>query len=200
MNEVRPIHISGYARETHDFYRTPSWVTAALLKHVKLRGPVWEPCCGDGAMASVLAEHGHEVVATDIVDRGFGVSGVDIFECDAFPPGCAALVTNPPYGEGGATAPRTTSKAMLRFVQHTLAMTQKANGQLALLVRLQWTAGQRASELITSGPFDAMIALTHRIRWFDLGKETNHGQHHHAWVFWDFKRNSACPPRILFSD
>lgn len=201
MNEVRPIHISGYKRASHDFYRTPSWVTAALLKHVTLRGPVWEPCCGDGAMATVIAGHGHSVVASDIVDRGFGETGVDFFGCESFPSGCGAMVTNPPYSDGtGAMAPRVTSQAMLRFVRHALTLTGRANGQLALLVRFQWSAGQAASNLITSGPFDALIALTRRIRWFDMGEETNNGQHHHAWLFWDFQRDGKCPPRIVFSD
>ena len=50
----RAIHISGYEREGRDFYATPSWVTEALLHHVRFRGRVWEPCCGDGAMSSVL--------------------------------------------------------------------------------------------------------------------------------------------------
>ena len=51
------IHISRYEREGRDFYATPSWVTEALLRHVRLRGQVWEPCCGDGAMSTVLAAH-----------------------------------------------------------------------------------------------------------------------------------------------
>ena len=57
----RAIHVSGYEREGQDFYATPAWVTEALLRHVRFRGPVWEPCCGDGAMSSVLAGHGYEL-------------------------------------------------------------------------------------------------------------------------------------------
>src|SRR6185437_10998690 len=103
----------------------------------------------------------HSVVASDIADRGFGEAGVDFFACEALPPGCGAMVTNPPYSDGsGAMAPRVTSQAMLRFVRHALTLTGRANGQLALLVRLQWTAGQAASNLITAAPFDALIALT----------------------------------------
>src|SRR3954468_20684491 len=75
--ERRAIHVSGYQREGRDFYATPSWVTEALLQHVSLWGPVWEPCCGDGAMATVLAAHGHEVVSSDIADCGFGTPGID---------------------------------------------------------------------------------------------------------------------------
>jgi hypothetical protein len=201
MNEVRPIHISGYNRTDHDFYPTPSWVTAALMKHVTLRGPVWEPCCGDGAMAKVLAQDGNTVVSTDLVDHGFGQAGIDFFSCEAFPGDCAAMVTNPPYGDGG-TMQRSSqvSSAMRRFVQHSLLLTERANGQLALLVRFQWMAGKRASDLITGGPLDTVVALTKRIRWFDYGPQTNNGQHHHAWLFWDYQRDRQRPPRIVFSD
>lgn len=201
MNDYRPIHISGYQRTDHDFYATPAWVTAALLKHVTLRGPVWEPCCGDGAMARVIEADGHAVHATDLSDFGFGQAGLDFFSCEQFPEGCQAMVTNPPYGDGGVNQRATNvSKSMLRFVQHAIQLTEQTNGQLALLVRFQWMAGKRASELITSGPLDTVVALTKRITWFDRGKETNQGQHHHAWLFWDCQRDRSLPPRIVFSD
>lgn len=201
MNEFRPIHISGYDRTDHDFYPTPSWVTAALLKHVKLRGPVWEPCCGDGAIARIIEASGQQVVSTDLVDHGFGRAGVDFFACRSFPAGCGAMVTNPPYGDGGVMQRSANiSKAMRRFVRHAIDLTEQANGQLALLVRFQWMAGRRASDLITSGPLDAVLALTRRIRWFDMGPQTTNGQHHHAWLFWDSQRDRSTPPRMIFTD
>jgi hypothetical protein len=201
MAESRPIHISGYDRQAEEFYSTPDWVTRCLLSQIRLDGPVWEPCCGDGAMARVIAGAGHCVIATDLADYGFGTVGVDFFSCREFPAGCRALVTNPPYGEAGP-ARRTTnvSMAMLRFVRHALVLTAKANGQLALLVRFQWIAGKRAAELITSGPLDTVIALTRRIQWFDHGAATNAGQHHHAWIVFDYRRDLLSPPpRIVFA-
>lgn len=50
--------MSGYDRRGRDFYATPDWVTDALLQRVRFRGPIWEPCCGSGAMSTVLAAHG----------------------------------------------------------------------------------------------------------------------------------------------
>jgi len=32
MTQPRAIHYSGYARKFNDFYATPAWVTAALLR------------------------------------------------------------------------------------------------------------------------------------------------------------------------
>ena len=125
--DFRPIHISGYAREANDFYPTPAWVTEALLRHVTLRGPVWEPCCGDGAIARVSESRGHLVEATDLGDRGYGRGGVDFFACGAVPDGCRAIVTNPPYGDGGAErTSRRASSQLLAFVRHAIALADAA--------------------------------------------------------------------------
>ena len=143
----RAIHYSGYDRKRRDYYATPDWVTDTLLQHIHFRGPIWEPCCGDGAMSSILAGHGYEVVSTDIADRGFGTPGVNFLACHNVPQGCRSIVTNPPYGDTGSHAEQSrSSRAMLNFLRHALALTASVQGQLALLVRLQWMAGQRAAE------------------------------------------------------
>jgi hypothetical protein len=193
----RSIHVSGYERQSGDFYPTPDWVTEALLRHVTLRGPVWEPCCGDGAVARVMERAKLKVTATDLVDRGFGRAGVNFFECSAFPESCRALVTNPPYGDTGLGGKSTSG--MQKFVRHALDLTARANGQLALLVRFQWIAGKRASALISSGPLSRVVVLTKRIQWFDMGEHTKTGQHHHAWLFWDCSHGRLLPPSLVFA-
>jgi hypothetical protein len=198
--ENRPIHISRYEREGRDFYTTPSWVTEALLRYVRLRGAVWEPCCGDGAMSAVLAAYGYEVISTDIADRGFGTPGIDFPACRGMPADCRSIVTNPPYGDTGSHKGQVKSpSAMLDFVAHALGLIASVQGQLALLVRLQWMAGQRAADLLSSGPFAATIILTRRIQWFDMGEETNAAQHHHAWVVFDHNHPRGTPPALLYS-
>jgi hypothetical protein len=197
--DARAIHISGFARETRDFYATPSWVTEALLKHVTFRGKVWEPCCGDGAMSSVLAAHGLDVVSSDIADRGFGRPGVDFLACTEVPEGCRGIVTNPPYGDTGTPAGQEKSSvAMLKFLRHAMRLTESVQGQLALLVRLQWIAGRHASEMLSSGPFAATIVLNRRIQWFQMGADTKTAQHHHAWVVLDWGARPGVPV-LLFA-
>jgi hypothetical protein len=196
---TRAIHISGHERSGRDFYATPSRVTEALLRHVRFRGPIWEPCCGDGAMSKVLSAHGHEVVSSDIVDRGFGTAGVDFLACQQVPGNCRSIVTNPPYGDTGSHIGQAKSPAaMLGFLQHAMRLTETVQGQLALLVRLQWIAGKRAAEMMSAGPFSAVIVLTKRIQWFDMGEQTNTAQHHHAWVVFDHAHPAGQPPAMLF--
>jgi predicted RNA methylase len=198
--EPRAIHISGYDREGKDFYATPQWVTEALLQHIHLRGPVWEPCCGDGAMSTVLASHGHKVVSTDIAERGFGTPGIDFLTCRSMPDGCRTIVTNPPYGDTGSHKGQArSSAAMLRFLRHSLALAASVQGQLALLVRLQWIAGRRTADVLSTAPFAATVVLTRRIQWFAKGEHTNHAQHHHAWVVFDHAHPPGSPPALLYA-
>lgn len=198
-SEHRPIHISGYNRERRDFYATPKWVTNALLQDIRFRGPIWEPCCGTGAMSTVLATHGYDVVSTDIADRGFGTAGVDFLTCRNVPGGCRSIITNPPYGDTGShEGQNRSSKAMLGFLRHALKLTEAIQGQLALLVRLQWIAGQRAADVMSAAPFAAVLVLRQRIRWFDMGERTNTAQHHHAWVIFDHSHPPGQPPKLLY--
>jgi hypothetical protein len=197
---ARPIHVSGFARAEDDFYATPFWVTEALLRHIRFRGQIWEPCCGDGAMSTVFGRNGYKVVSTDIVDRGFGTSGVDFLACRTVPEGCRSLVTNPPYGDSGSHAGQSRSPtAMLNFLRHALMLTASVQGQLALLVRLQWIAGQRAAEVMSAAPFAAVVVLTQRILWFERGADTKPAQHHHAWVVFDHAHPPGQPPALLYA-
>ena len=197
----RPIFVSGYDRKVRDFYATPDWVTEALLRHVRFRGRVWEPCCGAGAISIVMQRRGYAVTSTDIADHGFGAAGVDFLSCQAMPDGCRAIVTNPPYGETRSLKGQDKSAmAMLGFVRHALRLTERVQGQLALLVRFQWIAGKRASALMSAAPFAAVIALTRRIHWFEEGANVNISQHHHAWVVFDYAHPVGRPPALLFAD
>jgi hypothetical protein len=151
-------------------------------------------------MSNVLVEHGHHVVSTDLMERGFGTSGVDFLQCQSVPEQCRAIVTNPPYGDSGSHAGQARSPvAMRNFLNHALMLTASVQGQLALLVRLQWIAGRRVAAIMSAAPFSAVIVLTQRIRWFDMGENTNAAQHHHAWVVFDHAHPPGQPPAMLYA-
>ena len=113
----RRIHVSDFDRRGRDFYATPNWVTEALLRHIRFRGPIWEPCCGGGAISTVLRKHGYEVVSSDIADWH---PGVDFLASRSVREGCRSIITNPPYGEAAVHEGQARSpKAMLDFLRHT---------------------------------------------------------------------------------
>lgn len=87
-----------HARHPSDFYATPAEVTRALIHSpagMFLPHRVWEPACGDGAMAKVLLDDDFEVIATDLHDRGYGIAGVDFLK--TLEMDCEWIATNPPF-------------------------------------------------------------------------------------------------------
>jgi hypothetical protein len=85
------------SRADADWWITPRWATEALLDRETLPPGVWEPACGDGAMAIPMAERGHRVIAQDLHDRGFGAAGHDFLLEPRMPVDVQAIVTNPPF-------------------------------------------------------------------------------------------------------
>jgi len=59
-----------------------------------LNSTIHDPCCGDGAIAAVLREHGLHVVATDLVDRGYGDGQEDFLRVGRRGP---LVIGNPPF-------------------------------------------------------------------------------------------------------
>src|SRR3546814_4759077 len=64
-------------RERNDFYPTPPNAVEALLSVEQFDGDIWEPACGDGAICRVLEAGGYRCVASDLIDRGYGETGID---------------------------------------------------------------------------------------------------------------------------
>lgn len=90
-------------RVENDFYPTPPEVTQALLdspegKILKAMPQrlIWEPCVGDGAMANVLKKNGFQIIAGDIVDRGYIGTEIQDFVTARWARS-PVLITNPPY-------------------------------------------------------------------------------------------------------
>ena len=59
-------------RATKDYYATHPSVTLDLLRVESFNHKILEPCCGGGFMAEVIKDAGYDVVASDIIDRGYG--------------------------------------------------------------------------------------------------------------------------------
>ncbi len=82
-----------------DFYQTPPEATRALIRSEHLPHGLWEPQCGLGAIAEILFDAGHAVVATDVEYRGYQhqCAAFDFLEAKACPSGIDGIVMNPPY-------------------------------------------------------------------------------------------------------
>ena len=119
---AKPFRIGN--RIPNEFYPTPPEATRALLSVETFDGTIWEPACGDGGIAQVLADHGHAVVSTDLYAYGFGESGIDFLRERTLR--AKHIVTNPPYGRGLADD----------FIEHALALTAQTDGKVVMLLNL----------------------------------------------------------------
>lgn len=158
-------------RRELDFYPTPPDATMALMEYLKLSPRrVWEPACGNGAMARVIEEYGHDVVASDLrEDSGYGKGGVDYLETKL--PEIDAIITNPPFN---------VSKDFIR----------KAVGEcglVAMLLKSQYWHAQDRLKLFREFPPAHVLPLTWRPDF--LFQERSPGERAHptmevAWTVW----------------
>lgn len=143
-------------REKDDFYPTPPEATRALLPLITdWPKVVWEPACGDGAIARVLEEAGCEVWGADLVDRGYGDGGADFFKCEM----CVAetLITNPPF------------KLAAEWILHAQRIGVQ---QMALLLKMTfWNAATR-NRVWKAWPPRSIHPLTWRLDFDGRGAPT----------------------------
>lgn len=59
-------------RESNDFYATDPVAIDKLVSAIHLPQNIWECACGTGCLSERLKHYGHDVVSTDLVDRGYG--------------------------------------------------------------------------------------------------------------------------------
>lgn len=160
------------AREANDFYRTPSHATEALLRVETFPSAIWEPACGDGAISMVLANAGHVVISTDLIERGFGVPRRDFLMEYQAPASC--IVTNPPF------------KLADEFVLHAIRLGVQ---RIAILQRLAWLEGlARHNALWSKYPPARVWVFAKRVtmwRGDDPNARDTGGAIPFAWFVWD---------------
>jgi len=172
---------SGYEREEKDYYPTPSWVTEALIPHLR-RKPrvVWEPACGENHMANVLSRH-MTCYGTDIA-RGqdfLSYTGADGYD---------AIITNPPYN------------LSVDFIEHSLRLMEPEMGMVAMLLRTDYDHAKTRARLFRDCPsFAKKVVLTKRITWFEPppGVPGKCPSFNHAWYIWDYQHTG--PPTIGYA-
>lgn len=170
-------HVNG---DPSGFYPTWPGATRALLSVEHFAGPIWEPACGEGDMSRVLIDAGHDVVSTDLVQRGFGEARVDfLMEWQARAPN---IVTNPPFGLAKP------------FVDRALSLT---TGKVAMFLRLAFLEGVERGGWFSDTPLARVWIMSRRVpmqrgRLSEIGD--GHGVIAFAWFVWD---HAHCGPPTL---
>lgn len=188
MAMVAGVGMHSHADREHDFYATPPEAVHSLLAIERKwlpAGQIWEPACGDGAIAEVLKSAGRSVTCSDIVDRGYpGASIMSIFDADHrynFP----AIITNPPFKLArefvDAALERAPYVAMLLrlafleggarkpwFASTPLARVHVASRRLPMMHRGGWTGPKAGSAVCHAWfVFDTRHEGRPTVNWFD---------------------------------
>ena len=159
-------------RADHDYYATDPRAMELLLEHERFSENVWECACGEGHLSRVLTEHGYRVSSTDLIDRGYGMSGVDFLTyTDSVD---ADIVTNPPY------------KYAKEFAEHAVELVTDGH-KVAMFLRLSFLEGKSRRELFDRYPPKHIYVSSGRLLCakngdFDSG---GGGAVAHAWFVWE---------------
>lgn len=159
-------------RQIDDFYATHPEAVDALLAVESFDGWIWEPACGDGAIVRRLQHHGHDVVATDLVDRGLG-GGVDFLM--EWQPRAPHIITNPPF------------KLATKFVQNALRLT---TGKVAMLLKVGFLEGVERAPIFDDAPFARLWVFRRRQSFLKNGTNGvsmngRGGMIAYGWFVWD---------------
>ena len=166
-------------REAHDYYATEPKAVELLLEQEQFAPYVWECACGEGHMAKVLEQHGYNVLATDVVDRGYGVGGVDFLTVakeDIEEDVPRDIITNPPY------------KYAREFVEHALDIS-KDGAKIAMFLKLTFLEGQKRRLLFDKSPPKTVYVSSSRLQCakngdFETYKAGTGTAIAYAWFIW----------------
>jgi len=163
--------IVGYSlgRPKNDFYPTPEYVTEAILKKEFYRGEIWECACGEGHISRVLLKHNYSVLSTDLIDRGYGVGGIDFLNTEVLE--CPNVFTNPPF------------KLAEKFVEHAVYDLQCES--LTLFAKLAFLEGYNRTKLLMKTPLKNIYVFRKRVTLTRNGERLrNSGMIAFAWYVW----------------
>ena len=156
-------------RQAEDFYPTPAYVTKALLKNYQFSGKIWEPACGDGRMAEVIKQYYPYVECSDLIDRGYGESGVDFLNSKRRSDN---IITNPPFN------------LAYEFIVQGLKLSDKC---LALLLPIRYLTGKKRAKLYAEFPPAKVIVIPNKVDFLGFGSPAME----FAWFVWEKRKKET---------
>jgi hypothetical protein len=156
-------------RHPDDFYSTPGWCVRAILPHLQpVSAFTLDPCAGDGA---ILREINHGIGLEINRDRAAQCEGIYLRNALSPEPwpACRQVITNPPYN------------LAMQFVVRAL---KECDGEIAMLLRLNWLGSQKRAAFHRSRPSDVFI-LPRRPSFTGDGRAD---ATEYAWFVWGLNR------------
>lgn len=160
-------------REKHDYYATDPKALELLLELEQFNHNIWENACGEGHLSEVLIREGYNVKSTDLIDRGYGVGGVDFLKGD-FEIFNGDIITNPPY------------KYAKQFIEKSLSLIPKGN-RVAMFLKLTFMESKGRKQMFIDNPPKVIYVSSSRLLCAKNGDFTKKESSAvaYAWYIWE---------------
>lgn len=139
---------SDFEREVNDYYATEPKAIKLLLELETFDKNIWECACGAGHLSNELESYGYNVKSTDLINRGYGESGVDFLQHTELWDG--DIITNPPY------------KYATEFIEKSLGLIPEGK-KVAMFLRLQFLEGKRRKLMYKENPPKTIYVSSSRL-------------------------------------
>ena len=162
-------------RQQHDYYATEPKALELLLEKEQFDKNIWECACGEGHLSEVLKAHGHNVMSSDLIDRGYGQGGVNFLKCRKTFNG--DIITNPPY------------KFAKEFVEKSLDLITDGH-KVAMFLKLTFLESKSRRELFKKFPPKYIYVSSSRLQCAKNGDFEKYGKGvgtavAYAWFIWE---------------
>ena len=162
-------------RQKHDYYATEPKAMEVLLEVEKFNKNVWECAVGEGHLAEVLKKHGYNVKCTDLIDRGYGIGGVDFLKETKMFDG--DIITNPPY------------KYAQEFIEKAIELIPIGN-KIAMFLKIQFLEGKKRKKLFKKYPPKVIYVSSSRLLCakngeFEKMRQGGGSAVAYAWFIWE---------------
>ena len=171
-------------REDNDFYATDPKALELLLDIEEFDPYVWECACGKGHLSEVLKKRGYIVKSTDLIDRGYGESGVDFLQTNEKHNG--DIITNPPY------------KYAQQFVEHALEIIPDGN-RVVMFLKLTFLESNSRRKMFERYPPEIIYVSSSRLQCakggeFEEYKQSGGKAVAYGWFIW--RKGFTGEPRV----
>ena len=137
-------------RQNEDYYATDPKAADLLLELETFSPNIWECACGEGHLSKVFENAGHIVKSTDLIDRGFGETGIDFLSIDNLEWN-GDIITNPPY------------KYAQEFIEKALQIIPEGN-KVAMFLPIRYTEGKARKKLFQAHPPKTVYISSSRLK------------------------------------
>ena len=166
---------SNEVREENDFYATTPEAAEYLLELETFSDNIWECACGSGHLSEVFIKNGYTVTSTDLIDRGYGISGIDFLRTvEVF---YGDIITNPPY------------KYAKEFVEKALDVIPEGN-KVAMFLKLTFLESKSRRQFFTENPPKYIYVSSSRLTCakngdFEAMKKAGGSAIAYGWFIWE---------------